>query len=72
MVGVIIGVIFALIIRRGIMENEMTLNHKLDYLIEIAEYTQSKVEKIEEDQEELIEKINDLGTPYGPGFEFEQ
>ena len=47
----------------------MTLDEKIDYLIEMVEDVQSKLDNQEEDLEELLEKVVDLGTPFGDGFD---
>ena len=51
--------------------NRMSTDEKLDYLIEMLEGVEQKVESLEEQCEELIEKVADLGTPFGQGYEFE-
>mgnify|MGYP001569369143 CR=1 FL=1 len=51
---------------------EMNIDEKLDYLIELVEDLVERQGRIEEAQDDLIEKVADLGTPFGSGFEIEQ
>jgi len=54
------------------MAEEMTLDQKLDYLLEMVEDVQNRVEQLVEAQEELVEKVADLGTPFAGGmYEFD-
>ena len=51
--------------------DKMSTEDKLDYIIEMLELQGDKVDVLVEVQEELVEKVADLGTPFGQGFEFE-
>lgn len=51
---------------------EMSTDQKLDYLIELTEDLVERQGRIEETQDDLVEKVADLGTPFGSGFEIEQ
>ena len=51
--------------------DKMDTEDKLDYIIEMLESQGGKVDVLVEVQEELVEKVADLGTPFGNGFEFE-
>ena len=50
------------------MSDVMTVENKMDYLLEMIEDIQNKVDQLMEAQEELVEKVADLGQPFVPGF----
>ena len=47
----------------------MTDSEKLDYAIEMLEAIQQKQEQQDETIEELCEKVSDLDSNFGDGFE---
>ena len=51
------------------MNKTMTDSEKLDYAIEMLEAIQQKQEQQDETIEELCEKVSDLDSNFGDGFE---